>query len=423
MKVSLILLSLLAGLGWGLYDGVADVVMLTKDNFASQVFSTEHVWVVEFFAPWCGHCKHFAPEYAKAAQSLRGIVKVGAVNCDEQKEVCGAFSVQGFPTIKLFPSELTKTDKGYTKVPADYNSARSAAALANAATALIPNFAQLLTAANEEKFFSGNEKMAKVVLFTDKDKTPLLYKALAVEFRRGLEFGEIRSDQRALVKRFNVNKFPTVLVVPAAGAEPVAYSGSIQFEPIKKFLLPYAKAPQREEPKNPEPPKEEPIEQNWDVVRITSTAGFKEACIEGKVICVLAVLDPYNFPDEQDQHENTLVELAEKYKGRAHFMWLGVAEQPELIKALDLRSGFPALVAINPRLVHGKTRFTRFVGSFDLDSVSNFLESVLFGRKGSVELEGVPPIVDVNLEDFKIPPPEAEEEYEPEPEPTPKEEI
>ena len=43
-----------------------DVVELTDSNFESLVFGSDDIWLVEFFAPWCGHCKNLAPEWAKA---------------------------------------------------------------------------------------------------------------------------------------------------------------------------------------------------------------------------------------------------------------------------------------------------------------------------------------------------------------------
>lgn len=54
----------------GLYDKSDSVVELTAKNFASLVENTNLVSVVEFYAPWCGHCQALAPSFKKAAEKL-----------------------------------------------------------------------------------------------------------------------------------------------------------------------------------------------------------------------------------------------------------------------------------------------------------------------------------------------------------------
>ena len=57
--------------GEGLYSG-GDVVSLTSTNFDRLVKDGDAVWLVEFYAPWCGHCKNLVPDYTKAAKALKG---------------------------------------------------------------------------------------------------------------------------------------------------------------------------------------------------------------------------------------------------------------------------------------------------------------------------------------------------------------
>lgn len=54
-----------------LYSNTDDVVELTASNFRSKVLDSDELWLVEFYAPWCGHCKSLAPEWKKAATQLK----------------------------------------------------------------------------------------------------------------------------------------------------------------------------------------------------------------------------------------------------------------------------------------------------------------------------------------------------------------
>ncbi|KAL8201778.1 hypothetical protein R6Q57_010925 [Mikania cordata] len=81
------------------------VLTLDHSNF-SEIVSKHNFIVVEFYAPWCGHCKHLAPEYEKAASVLSTnepaivLAKVDA-DAEANKELAGKYEVQGFPTIKI----------------------------------------------------------------------------------------------------------------------------------------------------------------------------------------------------------------------------------------------------------------------------------------------------------------------------------
>jgi protein disulfide-isomerase A6 len=78
------------------------VVTLTDANFEEQVTNGTDVWLIDFYAPWCGHCKTLAPKWAEASLKLEGKVKFGAVDCDSQKALQSKYEIQGYPTLKLF---------------------------------------------------------------------------------------------------------------------------------------------------------------------------------------------------------------------------------------------------------------------------------------------------------------------------------
>ncbi|CAF1367088.1 unnamed protein product [Adineta ricciae] len=83
--------------------GGKDAIELTESNFDSTVLESEDVWLVEFMAPWCGHCKKLAPEWSRAATELKGKVKLGVVDATVHTQLAQRYGVQGFPTIKFFP--------------------------------------------------------------------------------------------------------------------------------------------------------------------------------------------------------------------------------------------------------------------------------------------------------------------------------
>ncbi|KAI8032280.1 Protein disulfide isomerase-like 1-3 [Camellia lanceoleosa] len=88
-----------------------DVVVLKDSNFSDFIAKNRYV-MVEFYAPWCGHCQALAPEYAAAATELKGEVVLAKVDATEESELAQKYEIQGFPTVYFFIDGVHKDYSG-----------------------------------------------------------------------------------------------------------------------------------------------------------------------------------------------------------------------------------------------------------------------------------------------------------------------
>ena len=86
------------------YSQDSNVLTITDSTIDAAIKDYPSI-LIEFYAPWCGHCKRLAPEYEKAADMLKASGSsgvVGKVDSTVEKTAAGAWSIRGYPTLLYF---------------------------------------------------------------------------------------------------------------------------------------------------------------------------------------------------------------------------------------------------------------------------------------------------------------------------------
>ena len=79
-------------------------VDLTNENFEKTI-NDNPIVIVDFWAPWCGPCRGFAPVFEKASEAHKDVV-FAKINSDEQQELAAAFNIRSIPTLMVFREKV-----------------------------------------------------------------------------------------------------------------------------------------------------------------------------------------------------------------------------------------------------------------------------------------------------------------------------
>lgn len=77
-------------------------IILTDQNFASEILESKKPALVDFWAPWCGPCQMMGPVIEELARETAGKAKVGKLNVDENQATAEKYNVMSIPTIIIF---------------------------------------------------------------------------------------------------------------------------------------------------------------------------------------------------------------------------------------------------------------------------------------------------------------------------------
>jgi protein disulfide-isomerase A1 len=255
MRYLLLALALIAVVVRAAVEADSDgVLILTDANFDEALAANEKI-LVEFYAPWCGHCKQLAPEYAKAAKQLAGDeCKLAKVDATEQRDVAQKFGISGFPTLKFFNAGS----------PSDYNAGRKAEDIVSfmkkksgPPAATISSVAELTEAAEANDAFvvgyfaNVDSPAAKVFLSaasSDEDNVYVISSSAEIKSHLGVSgdtvvikksFDDLRNDLTVSdsTKREEIGVFVSKNIIPLINVYSREKAKKIFASPIKQHAL------------------------------------------------------------------------------------------------------------------------------------------------------------------------------------------
>eukprot|EP00095_Tigriopus_kingsejongensis_P002545 maker-scaffold344_size201325-snap-gene-1.23 protein:Tk02545 transcript:maker-scaffold344_size201325-snap-gene-1.23-mRNA-1 annotation:"Calsequestrin-1 precursor " len=182
------------------------IFVLNAKNYDKAVKEYKYL-LVEFHAPWCGHCKALAPEYVKAAQELKerdSEIKLAKVDGTEEQELMEKMHIKGYPTIFFYRDGE----------PIDYSGGRMANEIAGWVEKKTGPPALVLESAEKVKDYIDDSDVAVVGFFKDADSDlAKKYKAAVRDYEeypcaitsdeQAIKDNKVEDGQVVLFKKFD----------------------------------------------------------------------------------------------------------------------------------------------------------------------------------------------------------------------------
>lgn len=324
-----------------------DVLVLTKDTFDSALAEFPDI-LVEFYAPWCGHCKALAPEYAKAAKALKeesSPLRLAKVDATEETSLSEKFEVRGYPTLKFFH---------YGK-PSDYKGGRTSSEIVNWLKKRTGPAAISVDSVELVKTMTEKEEVFVVGFFKDQDSAAAkAFKEVAGDLD-DVVFGitsdeavfseyKISGEAVALFKNFDEGR--------ADMTDAISTENVHQF--VKANRLPL-------------------------VTEFTQESASK---IFGGDVKNHMLLFVSKKADEFQPHFDVFKEVAQDFKGKVLFIYINIDEEDN-VRILEF-FGLKATECPTYRYIHlgeDMLKYKPDTSDITADSVSSFVASILDGKR------------------------------------------
>jgi DnaJ family protein C protein 16 len=206
-------------------------VILVNMNILSKIYKRKKPWFILFFSPRDRNFKNFRNLFINLSKKIDPSIKIGAVNCDTDEEICEEFDIKKINEI-LFLSDNIK-EKNII-----YNGDLSVQKLKEFGEKYLINYVIKVTDKNYKNFINKNDSLFHVILFTEKTETPSIYRIISKNYNEKFVFGMVNKCDKELINKFNnVDKFPSLfLLIDDENYNGIFCNTELNKENIEEFL-------------------------------------------------------------------------------------------------------------------------------------------------------------------------------------------
>jgi len=224
--MSKLLFLILISLTSSKYPIEKNVVILTDSTFEKALNEYENLMVL-FYAPWCGHCKKFHPEYEKAALSLKKEnIILAKVDAESNKKLSKKYNIESYPTIKAFIKKKEYTYDGERNEESVIDFMRKYSA---------PVLTIINNKEDAEKFFKKNEV---TIVYFGNDKDSIIEFESSGRLNREIPFVQIENED--VINKLNGKKDSIVIIKSNEDNKRIEFENDINEEEINDFIDLYA---------------------------------------------------------------------------------------------------------------------------------------------------------------------------------------
>lgn len=338
------------------------VATVTANNFESQVTNKRNkglVVIAHFYKTDDGRSNTYREEFNEEAKKSKGIFTFIGIDCDSNFALCNKENIRDFPSIRVYPP---------VPIPIqEPDSTLDTKKALRVAAGFVQSKVQEINDDNHKQKLSENPAVPKVLLFTDKPATPIMYKALSMAFDKKLMLGIVRKESSDVFHRYGIKDTPKIVVLKASEKNPIVYKGEINYSDIFDFLNVYSEQFVVGGGSSMDGAGDKP----WltEAIPELTSRSANDVCFNANgALCVII----FNDAKPSKTALETVKQVRRKYDNKIdrglkfNFMWIDAGKQADW-KAIFGVEDLPSVVFFNS----GKRkRFIRISGDLEYDRLS-----------------------------------------------------